>query len=214
MKLLRNDPFQELLVDYKRKEKVFLRAIEYTDTVSSAYLVREGGVEYKPEDYLAMFERFVRDNSGHIEAIRILIESPAGWNTEALKELKAKLTTSTPRFTIENLQKAHQPRYDKALVDIISMIKHAASVQNPLLTASERAARAIEQISYGTTFTLEQQQWLDRIEQHLAQNLSIDEEDFEFSPSLEGAGGWGKANKVFGGNLKKLLQQVNEALAA
>lgn len=214
MRLLRNDQFQELLVDYKRKEKVFLRAIEYTDTVSSTYLVREGGVEYKPEDYLAMFERFVRDNPEHIEAIRILIERPAGWSTEALKELKAKLTTSTPRFTIENLQKAHQLRYDKALVDIISMIKHAASEQNPLLTASERAARAIQQISHGAIFTVEQQLWLDRIEQHLAQNLSIDEEDFEFIPSLEGAGGWGKANKVFNGKLAELLSQLNAALAA
>lgn len=214
MKLLRNEQFQKLLVEYKRKEKVFLRAIEYTDIVSSTYLVREGGVEYQPEDYLAMFERFVRENPEHIEAIRILIERPAGWSTEALKELKSKLMTSTPRFTIENLQKAHQLRYDKALVDIISMIKHAASEQNPLLTAPERAARAIEQISHGNTFTPEQKQWLDRIEQHLAQNLSIDEEDFEFIPSLEGAGGWGKANQVFAGKLKELLKQLNEALAA
>lgn len=214
MKLLKNEPFQKLLVDYARKEKVFLRAIEYTDTVSSSYLVREGGVEYKPEDYLMLFERFVRENPEQIEAIRILLDRPAGWSTEALKELKSKLMTSTPRFTIENLQKAHQLRYDKALVDIISMIKHAASVQNPLLTAFERSARAIEQISHGTTFNVEQQQWLDRIEQHLAQNLSIDEEDFEYIPSLEGAGGWGKANRVFDGKLKELLQQLNAALAA
>jgi len=214
MKLLRNEPFQKLLVDYERKEKVFLRAIEYTDTVSSTYLVREGGVEYKPEDYLNLFERFVRDNPEHIEAIRILLERPAGWSTEALKELKAKLMTSSPRFSIENLQKAHHLRYDKALVDIISMVKHAASEQNPLLTAQERASRAIEQISVGKTFSSEQQQWLERIQQHLAENLSIDEEDFEYIPALEGAGGWGKANKVFDGKLANLLQELNQALAA
>ncbi|MBM4077643.1 MAG: restriction endonuclease subunit R, partial [Planctomycetes bacterium] len=149
-----------------------------------------------------------------IEAIRILLELPANWSTDALKELKAKLTTSTPRFTIENLQKAHLKRYDKALVDIISMIKHAASEQNPLLTATERAARAIENVSLGKTFTVEQQQWLNRIEQHLAQNLSIDQEDFDFIPALEGAGGWGKANKVFDGKLVELLQQLNAALAS
>lgn len=51
MKLLKNEPFQKLLVDYDRKEKLFLRAIEYTDRVSSTYLVREGGIEYKPEDF-------------------------------------------------------------------------------------------------------------------------------------------------------------------
>jgi type I restriction enzyme R subunit len=48
----------------------------------------------------------------------------------------------------------------------------------------------------------------------LAENLSIDEEDFEYMPSLEGAGGWGKANKVFGGGLTELLQKLNAALAA
>lgn len=213
MKLLKNEPFQKLLVDYARKEKVFLRAIEYTDTVSSSYLVREGGVEYKPEDYLMLFERFVRDNPEHIEAIRILLERPAGWSTEALKELKSKLMTSSPRFTIENLQKAHHLRYDKALVDIISMVKHAASEQNPLLTAMERAERAIEQISHGRSFTAEQQQWLERIKQHLAENLSIDVEDFEYIPAFEGAGGWGKANIVFEGKLHLLIQEVNAALA-
>ena len=122
--------------------------------------------------------------------------------------------TSSPRFTIENLQKAHHLRYDKALVDIISMVKHAASVQNPLLTAHERASRAIKQISIGKSFTSEQQQWLERIQQHLAENLSIDEEDFEYIPALEGAGGWGKANKVFDGKLANLLQELNQALAA
>jgi type I restriction enzyme, R subunit len=48
----------------------------------------------------------------------------------------------------------------------------------------------------------------------LAANLSIDEEDFEYNPALEGAGGWGKANKVFDGNLKELLMELNAALAA
>jgi type I restriction enzyme R subunit len=214
MALLKNTEFQNLLVDYKRRDRIFLRAIEHVDSVSSTWLVREGGVEYKPEDYLSLFERFVRENAAHIEAIQILLDKPAHWNTEALKELRAKLLTGSPRFTVENLQRAHQLRYDKALVDIISMVKHAASEQNPLLTAEERAANAIARISYGRSFTPEQQQWLDRIRLHLIENLSIDEEDFEIMPTLEGAGGWGKANKVFEGKLRELLSQLNEALAA
>ncbi len=46
-------------------------------------------------------------------------------------------------------------------------------------------------------FTPDQQQWLHRIEAHLAENLSIDKDDFDVTPSLEGAGGWGKANRDF-----------------
>jgi type I restriction enzyme R subunit len=214
MTLLRNPQFQELLVHYKRQERLFLRAIEYVDNVSSTWLVRDGGVEYKPEDYLTLFERFVRENAQQIEAIRILLDKPAHWGTEPLKELRAKLLTGSPRFTLENLQRAHQVRYDKALVDIISMVKHAASERSPLLTAEERVANAITQISQGRSFTPEQHQWLDRIRRHLVENLSIDEEDFEFIPALEGAGGWGKANRVFEGKLKELISQLNEALAA
>ncbi len=151
------------------------------DVVSSEYLIRDGkGQEHKPEDYLKLFAKFVKENLAHIEAVRILLERPADWSTEALKELKQKLMTAPERFTVEVLQTAHKLKYDKALVDIISMVKHAASTQNPLLTAGERAARAIEVISTGRTFTEAQQKWLSRIESHLAENLSIEQDDFDY----------------------------------
>jgi type I restriction enzyme R subunit len=215
MKLLRNKGFQELLVRYKRRERIFIKAIEHQDTVSSDYLVRDSsGREYKPEDYLRLFSRFVRENPAHIEAVKILLERPADWSTEALKELSQKLRMAPERFTLETLQKVHQLHYHKALVDIISMVKHAASEQSPLLTAEERADRAIAKISTGRTFTEEQRQWLNRIRDHLAANLSIDRDDFDVIPILEGAGGWGKANKIFEGKLSELIQALNEALAA
>ncbi len=215
MKLLRKKEFQELLVRYKRRERVFIKAIEHQDSVSSGYLVRDGsGKEYKPEDYLQLFTRFVKENPAHIEAVQILLERPADWSTEALKELSQKLRTTPERFTVETLQKVHQLHYHKALVDIISMVKHAASEQSPLLTAEERADIAVLKISAGRTFTDEQRLWLNRIRDHLAANLSIERDDFDYIPILEGAGGWGKANKVFDGKLSELIQALNEALAA
>ena len=51
--------FQELLVDYKRPPRVFYVADEVKDQVRSQWMVREGGVEYKPEDYLEAFARFI-----------------------------------------------------------------------------------------------------------------------------------------------------------
>ncbi|MFM7167890.1 MAG: type I restriction-modification enzyme R subunit C-terminal domain-containing protein [Planctomycetaceae bacterium] len=215
MMLVRKSDFQDLLENYPRRPRTFIRATENEDQVSSEFLIRDGqGKEHKQEDYLALFARFIRQNPAHIDAVQILLDRPAGWGTEALKELKQKLITAPERFTLDALQKAHQVRYQKSLVDIISMVKHAASAQNPLLTAEERAAKAVAHISRGRVFTAEQQQWLDRIEQHLAQNLSIDADDFDIIPSFEGAGGWGKANRVFEGNLELMLRQFNEALAA
>jgi type I restriction enzyme R subunit len=139
MSLLRNPDFQDLLVKYKRAKRTFLKAYEVEDEVSSAWLVRDlAGNEYKPEDYLAAFARFVKENPSDIEAIEILLEKPQRWGTQALTELHKKLEATPQRFTRDNLQKAHKLRYNKALVDIISMIKHAAREEEPLYTAEER----------------------------------------------------------------------------
>ena len=122
---------------------------------------------------------------------------------------------STYRFTEDALRKAHASRYRAALVDIISMVKHAADVEAPLLTATERVERAFEKVTGGQTFTADQQKWLDRIREHLRENLSIDRGDFDLMPIFSHAGGLGVARRVFGRQkLDDLLTQLNEAIAA
>ena len=215
MKLLRDEQFQKLLTEYKRPPKVFVVAYDSVDEVSSVRLFRDGaGKEYKPEDYLQAFGRYVRDNPEQIEAINILRERPKDWSTSAITELRKKLATAVERFTIENLGRAHELHYRKALVDIISMVKHAASEEQPLLTAEERVDRALAKITAGETFTTEQQQWLERIRAALIENLSIDEEDFDALPVLSREGGWGRANRAFNNKLHELLPRINEAIAA
>jgi len=118
------------------------------------------------------------------------------------------------RFNVRSLQKAHEIHYHKALVDIISMIKHAAKEEQPLYTAGERVERSFAKVAAGKSFTAEQSQWLDRIKAHLTENLSIDEEDFDVLPIFSRAGGWARANGVFGGLLPQLIQEFNEAIAA
>jgi len=215
MNLLRDGAFQDLLVTYPRRKRIFLRAIENVDEVSSQYHICDGtGRQYKPEDYLEAFARFVRENPARVQAIRILLDRPQDWSTAALKELREKLVASPERFTVELLQKAHQLRYDKALVDIISMVQHAAREQAPLLTAEERVERAFQNITARWVFTDQQRQWLDRIRAHLIENLSIDQEDFEASPVFARAGGWKPADRAFDGKLDRLLKALNEAIAA
>ena len=215
MKRLRDSAFQGLLVNYPRKPRVFLKAIENEDAVSSEYLFRDAaGKEYKPADYLDLFARFVKENADQIDAIRILLDRPQGWGTAALSELKAKLSAAPLRFTLDRLQAVHQTHYKKALVDVISMVKHAARQGEPLLTAAERVDRAFTTLAAGRTFTADQQAWLGRIRRHLIENLSIGQDDFDNMPILADAGGWGRANKVFDGKLAELVETVNEAVAA
>lgn len=214
MTLLRNPEFQHLLVHYPRPPRSILVAYDTVDEVSSQYLIRDSaGNEYKPDDYLSAFSQFVKENPEHIEAIRILLDRPRDWGTDALSELKQKLAATRYRFTVENLQNAHKVRYDKALVDIISMVKHAAREEEPLYTAEERIRRVLDRMARSSPLTADQQQWIDRIREHLIANLSINKEDFEDIPIFANEGGWGKANRVFNGELPVLIQQWNEAIA-
>jgi len=215
MTLLRNENFQDLLVNYPRPARSFIISYETVDTVSSRLLIRDpAGNEYKPEDYLLAFSKFVKENPEHIEAIRILLDRPAEWGTDAIGELRKKLAATRFGFTVERLQKAHEAQYHKALVDIISMVKHAAREEEPLLTAEERVNRVLDRMALSSSLTAEQQQWLDRIRAHLIENLSISTSDFDIIHIFSSEGGWGKANRVFNGELPALIHQWNEAIAA
>jgi len=177
--------------------------------------IRDGaGHEHTAADYIEAFARFVSENPAQIEAIRILLSRPREWTAEALTELRQKLGADEHHFSEADLRRAHEVHYRKALVDIISMVKHAADAQQPLLTAAERIERAFATVTAGKTFTAEQQAWLDRIREHLRENLSIEREDFDTMPIFTRQGGWTVAKRLFGPPLEDLLRQLNEAIAA
>src|SRR5213076_1287860 len=96
---------------------------------------------------------------------------PGDWSTDALDELQKKLVAAPQRFTTEHLQRAHKLRYDVALADIISMIKHAADSQSPLLTAQGRVDQAIAKFRQSRELSSDQEVWLERIRTHLVENL-------------------------------------------
>jgi type I restriction enzyme, R subunit len=210
MGILRNAGFQTTLEDYPRALRTFVIAPEVEDQVSSRTLLADGS---RPEDYLEAFARFVRENRAQVAAIRILLDRPTDWNVESLRELRNLLARSQ-LFTERRLEEAHRMRYQRALVDVISMVKHAADEGQPLLTAEERVNRALAKLSEGHAFTDDQQKWLDRIGQALRENLSLEPDDFGILPILERAGGLGAARRAFGMNLDRLIDELNAAVAA
>jgi type I restriction enzyme R subunit len=212
LKLLRDKKFQELLVNYPRAKRSFVVAYEHEDEVDSEVVFSIGSEYCKPEDYLDQFTRFVKENPEHIEAIQVLLERPKEWRTQVLDDLKKKLQQNS--FSEKELQKAHKLVYNKALADIISMVKHGAKSEAPLLTAEERVDAAMAKITASKTFTKEQQQWLGYIREHLVQNLSIEPEHFEYAPVFERRGGLKKIRTIFKENLEQLIEELNHAIAA
>ena len=111
------------------------------------------------------------------------------------------------------LTRKHRLASHKALADAISIAKHAATAQSPVLTAEERVNRAMEALAAKHKFTTDQLQWLSLVREQLIKNLTIDEDDFDNTPLLQGRGGVAKAKRVFG-ELNLLVAQLNEAIAA
>ncbi len=214
-KLLRDRGFQELLNNYPKAQNRFLIASTATDEVESEWLIRAGiGREYRPSDYIQAFSQFVNEHAEDVRALSILLKRSADWNPTALSELRQVLTQAPEHFTEVNLRRAFKATRHKDLVDIISMVKHAALDTAPLLTAEERVNAAVAAVTAGSELTAEQQQWMNYIRQHLVENLSIDQEDFSVIPVLSDRGGWRRANRAFDGQLDDLLARLNKELVA
>jgi type I restriction enzyme R subunit len=209
MKLLRNPDFQKLLLEYPRAKRTFLTTIEDKDVVTSQKLERYGQFN-NAEDYLDAFSDFVKANADKVAALSVLLQHPRDWRPAVMEELKR--TLSQNGFEPEKLQRAHRAKGFNALADVISIVKHAAAQQTPLLTAEERVNRATDKFIAVNKLTTEQMQWLSLVREHLVKNLSMDEEDFDLTPLLEMRGGKAKARKVFG-ELNELVTQLNEAIA-
>ncbi|WP_421918857.1 DEAD/DEAH box helicase family protein [Marinifilum sp.] len=213
MKLLRNKDFQDLLLHYKRPRKRFTTAYNYIDEVHSEELFKVGeSNEYlKPQDYLLQFKEHIEDNKDIVEAYKIILERPADWNTNALMELRNNLKRNG--YPVEKLRKAHKLIYDKELIDIISMIKHAVYEEEPLLSINERIDKVIQKVFSNIDLTLDQLNWVEYIKEHLKENLTIDEDDFRDLPIFTDRGGWNIFKTTFGEKCETIIKEINKAIA-
>ena len=215
IKILQSEGFLDLCKNYPRPKKRFVRADTAEDYVSSRIIFRaKDGRELGPEDYLQEFEKFVRDNLEHIEALEILLNRPKDFDTGQLKALKETLATQPndllDKFTEKNLRRA----YNKELADIISIIRHATA-GGELLTTAQRVNKAMMKVKSDRAFTEEQAKWLELIRRHLAKTLLMEKDDVDSMAIFRRKGGsWGKLNKVFGGELEAIIHEINEAIAA
>ena len=62
-------------------------------------------------------------------------------------------------------------------------------------------------------FTPEQMRWLEMIRDHVATSVEITLDAFDYNPFSQ-QGGLGKAIQLFGKELRPLLDELNETLAA
>ncbi|MCA3029453.1 MAG: DEAD/DEAH box helicase family protein [Rhodocyclaceae bacterium] len=126
----------------------------------------------------------------------------------------------------------------RILTDLVSLVRYAMHQENELVPYPERVHAnfnawmaqktqspsinsslpgkgrgPISPLTAHSPFTPEQTYWLEMIRDHIAANLGIEKEDFEFAPFAQ-QGGIGKVYQLFGNDLPKVLDDLNRELAA
>jgi len=106
----------------------------------------------------------------------------------------------------------------RLLTDIVSLVRFALHHDAELVPYADLVQQRFEawlaqQEQQGRKFNDEQREWLVAIRDHVAGNLEVSMQDLEYVP-FNTLGGPARAAKVFGGELGKVLAELNEVLAA
>lgn len=176
------------------------------------------------------FEDFIAQHKDEITALQILYSRPtrAPLKFEDVQALADALHAPPLNIFETALWQAYATlRKDKVkgatqrrlLTDLVSLVRFAMQQTNELVPYPERvqanfkAWLAQHQQTDNNPFTQEQQHWLEMIRDHIAANLGIEIDDFEYAP-FNAQGGLGKVHQLFGAELPKVIEELNRELAA
>jgi type I restriction enzyme R subunit len=202
------------------------------DTVSTDEVTTAGfSVEAleKAKGMIESFEQFIKDNKDEVTALQILYSKPykERLRFEQIKELAERIEKPPHNWHIDSLWNAYAALEKSKvrgvstkhlLTDLVSLVRFAIHQENELVPFPDRVeanfnAWLAQQENSGKKFTDEQKHWLEMIKNHIAANLSIETDDFEYSPFIQ-QGGLGKMHDVFGTDYARVLEELNEVLVA
>ena len=218
---------REQLLKMKQKADMVIDTVTQDSLISAGF--SEGSDRAK--DLVHSFEDFIKQHKDEITALQILYSRPtrAPLKFEGVKALADALHTPPHLIDEGALWQAYAAlQKDKVkgmsqrrlLTDLVSLVRFAMQQTNELVPYPERVqanfkAWLAQHQQHTTThpFTQEQQHWLEMIRDHIAANLCLEIDDFEYAP-FNTEGGLGKVHQLFGAELPKVIEELNRELAA
>jgi type I restriction enzyme, R subunit len=162
----------------------------------------------KPEDFLDSFTAFIKNNINEIMALTIVIQRPRELTRAQLRELRLELDKKG--FSDANLRTAwHSAKNQDIAASIIGYIRQAA-LGDPLVPYEQRVKLALDRILARKSWTNVQTKWLKRIGEQLNKEIVVDQETLDSGQFQVEAGGFARLNKIFDGELKSVLADLNE----
>jgi len=224
--LATNPELRNLLIETKKSFEQII------DEVSKDELLIAGHSPEAREKARALvqsFERFLEENKNEITALQFFYSRPYGerLSYDDIKALHEAIGAPPRLLTPQRLWAAYKTleqnkvrgaSSQRKLADIVSLVRYALHQEDELVPYVEQVQLRFErwmamQQNLGREFTREQRRWLEMIRDHVAQSLEMTVGDFNLTPFV-GVGGLGKAQQVFGTELKTLIDELNEVLVA
>ena len=222
------DPkLRELLDVIRQKNEITIDIITEDEVLEASF---SKSTENKAAEVVDKFKKFIEANKDEITALQILYNRPyrERLNFEHLKELSA--TINAPPYLMNRGQvweayaalekgRVKGAGGKRLLTDLVSLVRFAIQQDNELVPFPERVNTNFKAWLVGAghardkPFTTEQLRWLEMIRDHIAANLSIDTDDFDYAP-FTGEGGLGRVHQLFGEQLPVILDELNEGLVA
>jgi type I restriction enzyme R subunit len=182
------------------------------------------------DEIINNFRKFIDENKNEIIALKILYSQPERRKEltyNMVKDLRDALLNPPYNLSIDQVWNAYQHVEPKAvklrtpkgmLTDIIPLIRFELKIDTMLEPYSEIVNRnfrdwVFKRNAGPVQFTNEQMDWLRMIKDHVVSSVRIDKDDFELSPFVD-EGGLGKFYQVFGTETERIIEEINEELAA
>ena len=202
------------------------------DTINIDTVVRSGFNTFtleKARETIKSFAEYLEQHKDEIMALSIFYNQPYNRRNLTLKmaqELLEKLKQDKPLLApsyvwdaycaVENV-KANQPKAE--LTALVSLVRHACGIDKTLaafdsvIDKNFNAWLFRQHTGNRNRFTQEQIDWLRMIKDHIISSYHLDLDDLDYTP-FDAQGGRGKMYQLFGNEMEKIINELNEVLVA
>ena len=182
----------------------------------------------KANEIITEFQAYIQEHKDEITALKIFYNEPhrrRELTSKMVKELLSHIKANKPRLAPNIVWEAYRqleetnPQSPKSeIIALVSILRRLTGLDSKLtgfdLTIDKNFQKWVFAKQAGSLkYTAEQMEWLRMIKEHIATSLHVEIDDLDYTP-FDAQGGRGKMWQLFGDEMNKIIDELNEALAA
>ena len=219
-----NPELRNFITDVRKKYDQVIDGINI-DTITNIGWVKDQ--QAAAAGTISNFTAWIEAHKDEITALQIFYGQPyrrRELTYKMIRELYEKITTEQPLLSPLNVWRAYEQLGQASgsakneLTALVSLIRTITGIDDTLTGYDKTVDKNFQDWVFkkqaGTLkFTEEQMQWLRMIKDYVAGSFHVDKEDFELDP-FNKQGGLGRFYQLFKEDYEKILEELNEVLAA